>query len=657
MLIALWAPVAWGAEAPETAEGAPGRQGRPPLRIQRAASKIAIDGSLDEPAWQTAATMELRYETRPAENTAPPVRTEIFLAYDEDHFYMAFRAHDPNPSEIRAHVTDRDKAFSDDFVGVVLDTFNDERRAFEFFVNPLGVQMDMFQDDVSGNEDESWDAIWDSAGKITASGFEVEIAIPWSSLRFPRAEGDQTWGFDALRFYPRTQRHRISSHPLDRNITCYLCQASKMTGFAGVTPGKNVEIAPTVTANRTDRREDDLLDRPIREGSYETELGLTAKWGITPSLTLNAAINPDFSQVEADAAQLDVNTQFALFFPEKRPFFLEGADFFRSPFEAVFTRNVANPGLGGQAHGQGGEERHRRLRGPGRADDPHPAGEQRLGARFLSPGDHGRRGALPAGPRKLFHLGRVDDGAGKPGRLLQPRRRFRRALPAQRLEPFPRPVPAVPDRILGEQGRYRRRWRGRFRPAVGDAGGRCPLALLGLQRPRLGRLRALRGRGPRLPGGHGLHAARGLQVPARRPAAHLVRQDLAPREPFRRLGSPGGPERAAPGGGVRGLHRNSGTPPVLHLRRRRPARSVLQRRDVRRDLRQRLRRGGRLRQPLHQPVPPQGGRHRFREHAGGGRRPDRARGAFRSRPAFADPDLARLSEVRRRQAGTCSRPT
>lgn len=355
VLIALWAPVAWAAEAPETAEGPPGRQGRPPLRIQRAASKIAIDGSLDEPAWRTAATMELRYETRPAENTAPPVRTEIFLAYDEDYFYMAFRAHDPNPSEIRAHVTDRDKAFSDDFVGVVLDTFNDERRAFEFFVNPLGVQMDMFQDDVSGNEDESWDAIWDSAGKITASGFEVEIAIPWSSLRFPRAEGDQIWGFDALRFYPRHQRLRISSHPLDRNITCYLCQASKMTGFAGVTPGKNVEIAPTVTANRTDRREDDLLDRPLREGSYETELGLTAKWGVTPNLTLNAAINPDFSQVEADAAQLAVNTQFALFFPEKRPFFLEGADFFRSPFEAVFTRNVADPDWGAKLTGKEGK--------------------------------------------------------------------------------------------------------------------------------------------------------------------------------------------------------------------------------------------------------------------------------------------------------------
>ncbi|HEX9943954.1 MAG TPA: DUF5916 domain-containing protein, partial [Thermoanaerobaculia bacterium] len=352
VLLVLAAPLAWGQEA---AEGPPGRGGRPPLRVGRADSKVSVDGVLDEPAWQSAAKLELRYETRPAENAPPPVRTEAFFTYDGDHFYVAFRAHDPNPSQIRAHLSDRDTAFSDDFVGIVIDPFNDERRAFEFFVNPLGVQMDLFQDDVGGNEDASWDAIWDAAGKVNGSGYEVEIAIPWSSLRFPRAEGDQTWGFDALRFYPRDQRHRISSHPLDRNVTCYLCQASKMTGFAGITPGRNMEIAPTVTANRTDRREDGSLDRPLREGDAETDLGLTAKWGVTPNLTLNAAINPDFSQVEADAAQLDVNTQFALFFPEKRPFFLEGADFFTSPFNVVFTRNVADPAWGAKLTGKEGK--------------------------------------------------------------------------------------------------------------------------------------------------------------------------------------------------------------------------------------------------------------------------------------------------------------
>ena len=333
--------------------GAPSEQ--PPLQISRAASQISVDGALDEPAWQSAARMELRYETRPAENATPPVRTEVLFTYDGDRFYVAFRAHDPSPSEIRAHLTDRDAAFSDDFVGIVLDTFNDERRAFEFFVNPLGVQMDMFNDDVGGSEDATWDAIWDAAGKIHGNGYDVEIAIPWSSLRFPRTEGDQTWGFDALRFYPRSQRHRISSQPMDRNVSCYVCQFSKMNGFAGVSPGRNMEIAPTVTSNRTDARQDGALDAPLSEGDVETEPGLTARWGITPNLTLNGALNPDFSQVEADAAQLDVNTQFALFFEEKRPFFLEGADFFRTPLNAVFTRNVADPDSGLKLTGKQGK--------------------------------------------------------------------------------------------------------------------------------------------------------------------------------------------------------------------------------------------------------------------------------------------------------------
>jgi hypothetical protein len=327
---------------------------RPPYTVTRTASPVKVDGALDDAAWQGAAVVELNYETRPAENTAPPVKTECLLTHDSDHLYVAFRAHDPDPSQIRAHLSDRDRAFDDDFVGIVLDPFNDERRAFEFFVNPFGIQMDLFMDDVGGNESETWDAIWSSAGRVTAAGYEVEIAIPFSSLRFPRTEGDQTWGFDALRFYPRNQRHRLASQPMDRNVSCYLCQISKMTGFAGVTPGLNMEIAPTVTATRTDARAD-FLQRRLDEGDVESELGVTGKWGVTPNLTLNAALNPDFSQVEADAAQLDINTTFALFFPEKRPFFLEGADFFRTPFEAVFTRNVADPTWGLKLTGKEGK--------------------------------------------------------------------------------------------------------------------------------------------------------------------------------------------------------------------------------------------------------------------------------------------------------------
>ena len=350
LLLALASPLA----ARQSQDSAPPRSARPSYHVERAASPITVDGVLDEAAWEHAAVVPLKFETRPKENLPPDVATETLLTYDANYLYVGFRAHDPDPSAIRAHLVDRDKAFDDDFVGIVLDTFNDERRAFEFFVNPLGVQMDMFMDDVNGNEDATWDAIWLSAGKVNATGFAVEIAIPWSSLRFPRTEGEQTWGFDALRFYPRSQRARISDHPLDRNVSCYLCQEAKMSGFSGVTPGKNIELTPTVTGSRTDRR-NDFPQGSLEEGKVRSDLGLTAKWGITPNLTLNAALNPDFSQVEADTAQLDVNTQFALFFPEKRPFFLEGADFFGTPFNAVFTRNVADPSWGVKLTGKEGE--------------------------------------------------------------------------------------------------------------------------------------------------------------------------------------------------------------------------------------------------------------------------------------------------------------
>ncbi|HVS03451.1 MAG TPA: DUF5916 domain-containing protein, partial [Thermoanaerobaculia bacterium] len=313
--------------------------------------EISIDGSLSEATWALPPTFTLDYETRPGDNVPPPVTTEVWITHDQRRLYVAVRAHDPEPEAIRARLRDRDDAFQDDFVGVVLDTFNDQRRAFEFFVNPLGVQMDLTQNDVSGGEDASWDALWDSAGRLTAEGYEVEMAIPFSSLRFPATSGEQTWGIDAVRIWPRDQSRRIGLNPLPRGSNCYLCHGSKLSGFAGISPGKNFELAPTVTATDVSSRPDPT--QPFRSDS-EVEAGLTARWGITPGTTFNATLNPDFSQVEADAGQLDVNTQFALFFPEKRPFFLEGADFFDTRINAVYTRTLADPDWGLKVTGKSG---------------------------------------------------------------------------------------------------------------------------------------------------------------------------------------------------------------------------------------------------------------------------------------------------------------
>ena len=354
---ALWLSLCLFVGMPAAGMAAAEPAAQSPRNVPPTSLPIKIDGTIDEEAWGGALRLTLDVETEPGENVPAPVTTECLLTYGKNALYVAFRAHDPEPAKIRARLADRDTATSDDFVGVVLDTFNDERRAFEFFVNPRGVQMDRIWDDVNRNEDASWDAIWSSAGRLTAGGYEVEMAIPFSSLRFPRASGPQTWGLDALRYYPRSSRHRLSNNPKDRGVECYLCQLEKISGFDGASPGRNVEIDPTLTAGRADLRED-FPDGPIVDGEDDVELGLTARWGITPNLTLSAAANPDFSQVEADVAQLDVNEQFALFFPERRPFFLEGAELFGTPQPIVFTRNVADPKWGIKLTGKEGKNAH-----------------------------------------------------------------------------------------------------------------------------------------------------------------------------------------------------------------------------------------------------------------------------------------------------------
>lgn len=327
--------------------------GGPPATVPRATAAIRVDGALDEALWRDALALELPYETDPGENTPAPVATTCFLAYDDERLYAGCRAVDPSPDEIRARYSDRDAAFDDDFLGLKLDTFNDGRRAFQFFVNPLGVQMDILQDDVNQNEDSSWDVIWDSAGRITDTGYEVEIAIPFTSLRFQRGEREQTWGLDLVRYRPRDRVFRLALNPRERGANCELCRNRRVIGFAGARPGKNLEITPTVTYARTQAVES-FPSGGLSKRESELEPGLTARWGFTPNLVLSGTLNPDFSQVEADSARLDVNEQFALFYPERRPFFLEGSDFFDSPISAVYSRTVADPSWGTKVTGKEG---------------------------------------------------------------------------------------------------------------------------------------------------------------------------------------------------------------------------------------------------------------------------------------------------------------
>jgi len=329
-----------------------------PLRVPRTEDPIRIDGTLDDAAWDEALVLELGIEFDPADNQPAPVRTECLIFEDGRRLYIGFRAHDPRPGEIRAHLSDRDQMGNDDHVGVLIDSFNDERRAFGFFVNPLGVQLDLSRNDVGGDleqqEDTTWDAIWRSAARLTADGYEVEMEIPFNALRFPRLNGGQTWGFLPVRAWPRNRRHQFGLVPIERDRSCIVCQSAKLAGFEGITPGRNLDLYPTLTASRTDEREE-IFGAPLVEGDIDADPGLTVRWGMTPNLGLGAALNPDFSQVEADVAQLDVNVRFALFYPEKRPFFLEGADFFSTPLKVIYTRTVSDPDWGIKLTGKEGK--------------------------------------------------------------------------------------------------------------------------------------------------------------------------------------------------------------------------------------------------------------------------------------------------------------
>lgn len=322
-------------------------------RIQRTSEKVKIDGHLDEKSWQMANKIVLDNEILPGDNIKPPVPTECYLLYDDKYLYVGFRAFDPHPGQIRAHLSDRDSALQDDVVAILLDTFNDKNRAFAFFCNPLGVQIDQIFSDGGSSEDSAWDAIWKSEGHIGDKGYEVEVAIPFKELQFQGTLKNQVWGFSVLRIYPRNQRHQITNFILNRNNSCLLCQFPRLTGIEGVKPGKNIELDPTITAFRTDDR-NSFPDGPMEKEDSRVDIGFSGRWGMTPNLSLSATINPDFSQVEADAAQLDINTQFALFYPEKRPFFLEGLDFFATRIQAVYTRTLADPIWGVKLSGKEG---------------------------------------------------------------------------------------------------------------------------------------------------------------------------------------------------------------------------------------------------------------------------------------------------------------
>lgn len=339
----------WGVTATAIAQS----ESRPQYSIPRVDQAPVIDASIGPGEWDSASRIDVNVETNPGYNLQADVDAYALFMEDGVNLYVAFVAEDPNPNRIQAFFQDRDEAWGDDWMGIILDTFNDERRAFEFFVNPLGVQMDAVYDDTIQNEDDSWNAIWDSAGEITDDGYIVEISIPFSQLRFSPSDVPQTWGIDVMRNYPRDFEFEIKSQQEDRDVSCYLCQISKLEGFENLERARNLQLIPTLTASRVESRNPsgngDWIDQEV-----DPQAGLDVRWGITQDIYLNATLNPDFSQVEADSAQLNINQTFSLFFPERRTFFLDGADYFDTAQNLVHTRNIASPDYGAKITGKSG---------------------------------------------------------------------------------------------------------------------------------------------------------------------------------------------------------------------------------------------------------------------------------------------------------------
>jgi hypothetical protein len=323
-----------------------------PRPLPRTSTAIDVDGDLNDSGWADAMVIDRFYETSPGNNTEPKVKTTAYLAYDDHYFYIGIKADDPNPSGIRAPFVERDQVFgTDDNIAVFLDTRNDKRSAIELRVNPRGIQADGIFDDTSGNEDFSPDFFYDTAAKITSGGWQAEFRVPLTTLRYSKTE-PQTWGILIWRNYPRDFRYAYHSSPIERGSNCLICHTMEMTEITTLPTSRHLVVTPFATGSEQWQRENPADENSSFNGTGDGSAGVDIKWNPSAGAAIDATINPDFSQVESDVAQIAVNQRFALFFPEKRPFFLEGSDLFNSPIQVAYTRTITDPDWGLRATGK-----------------------------------------------------------------------------------------------------------------------------------------------------------------------------------------------------------------------------------------------------------------------------------------------------------------
>jgi hypothetical protein len=328
---------------------------RPRVAAVRAAGALRVDGVLDEADWTRATPITGFRLIENREGEAPSESTEVRVLFDDTRIYFGFRCWNRGPGAIRASLAPRDQILELDQIGVALDTYRDRHRGFTFGVNPYGVQYDGIF--LGGDLDTQWDGVWDAEATRDDTGWTAELAIPLRTLRFPE-NGPGVWGLWIRRQIQKNDE--VCSWPLYREAEGgdVLLQAADLTGLEGLRGSGLFDLQPYVASAWSSQRGFDDSGRAADwERQRHTDVGLDARVPLSSTLMLNATLNPDFSQIEADALQIDVNRRYPLQFEEKRPFFLEGADIFNTAFDLIYTRRIADPAFGAKLTGRLGHVR------------------------------------------------------------------------------------------------------------------------------------------------------------------------------------------------------------------------------------------------------------------------------------------------------------
>ena len=355
---------------------------RPRVRVPRIDNPPEIDGRLNDEAWRAAALLTEFVQQSPLDGAPATEQTEIYIAYDSDHIYFGFYLHYEDPGILRANRVDRDTAWQDDLMTIYIDTFMDQQRAYDFDLNAYNVQGDgvINASNLRGGPipvaDRSWDALFYSGTEIVEDGYTAEMAIPFKSIRYPEQPPgvEHRWGFQVAREVKGKDQENIVWAPMSRDVQSFMAQMGVLEGMTDLSTSRNLEILPTFTAIQYGALDDASGDW-MGEGTTP-EGGVNVKYGITSNLTADFTANPDYSQIESDEAQIDVNQRFPLFFPELRPFFLEGQDIFEftSPVQLVHTRTIVDPNVGAKLTGKVGRATMGVLvaddEAPGKRDDP-----------------------------------------------------------------------------------------------------------------------------------------------------------------------------------------------------------------------------------------------------------------------------------------------